>query len=121
MSADQDLVLIRNIHTGETEKVTPEVAGVLRNQPGEGWRVDTDAEISDLKAQIAQLEQQIDDLENEDPDGLEMPKTAAKRIDWIGDDPARATAAKADEQQLTTPRKSVLEHIDQVLNHKKEA
>jgi len=102
----------------EAHWVTPEVAGVLEQQ---GWEraggpvSDIDKAVekatAPLKARIDELKQKLADA------GIdELPTTAAELIDWIGDDIDRATQAQATEADRPDPRKTVLEHIESVLN-----
>lgn len=45
----------------------------------------------------------------------DVPENAAAAVKWVGDDPARAEAARIVELRRSTPRKSVTEHVDHVL------
>lgn len=50
--------------------------------------------------------------------GVEVPEdvtTAAALIDWVGEDRARAEAARAVNDQRSTPWKSVTEAVDGIL------
>lgn len=120
---DPRTVKVRHGDTGEEHMVTPEVADALDAQNNAWERVggpvsDTAKAVeratAPLHARIAELEAQVAELGGNAGDDL--PSTAAELIDWIGDDPDRATQAQAAEADRPDPRKTVLEHIESVLN-----
>lgn len=106
---------------GVNHWVTPEVAGKLDHQGWErvgGPQSDSDAAVEQatapLVARIAELEAQLDAYRT--GQAGDLPTTAAELIDWVGSDPDRARQAQALEAARPDPRKTVIEHLESVLN-----
>lgn len=106
---------------GRTTMATPEAAAALEHY---GWT--RDEQLDDVTVAIekatAPLHDEIARLKAElaSGHGDEIPDGANDRIAWIGNDPAKAERAQADEATRPTPRTTVTEHIASVLNQSKE-
>lgn len=122
MADDPRTVTVSNVD-GRQEKVTPEAANAIHGH--NGWTRDDDpdsieARIADavdqatapLLARIAELETQAPPAGNP----ADMPENAADVIAWIGTDADRARTAADAEAQRPSPRKTVTDHIESVIN-----